>query len=459
MHFKTINPANEKVIKEYKEDSSSNITNLVNKTHKAYLDWREQDFNSRSKILKNVSELLLRKKNEAAELMAVEMGKPISQGLVEIEKSAWVCEHYALNTKELLKDKYIETEHSKSYVTFKPIGVLYAIMPWNFPFWQVFRVAAPNLMAGNTILLKHAPNVPQCSEFIKKIFLEAGAPKGILEDILISTDSVKSASDFIIKNPYIAGVTLTGSGRAGASVASLSGSLLKKSVLELGGSDPYIIMKDADLENAANHCAVSRMNNTGQTCIAAKRFIVDKKIEDDFLSLLIEKCREFVPGEPLDSETNMGPLARKDLQQTIHSQVHQSINEGGKLIIGGELPEIKGYYYPPTIIANIKPDSNSFNEEIFGPVASVITYKTEEEAIKLANATGFGLGAAIFTADKSKGESIASQKLEAGSCFVNQFVKSDPRLPFGGIKNSGYGRELSEYGITEFLNIKTVVVD
>jgi succinate-semialdehyde dehydrogenase/glutarate-semialdehyde dehydrogenase len=458
MEFKTINPATEEIIAVYRETDKEEVNAKIELSHSVFKNWRNVPYSERAGILLKVADLLEKEKDKAAEIMAIEMGKPLAQGIAEVEKSAWVCRHYAENAESMLKNKIIETEAAKSYVTFNPLGVIYAVMPWNYPFWQVFRFAAPNLMAGNTAVLKHAPNVPQCSMMIYDIFKRAGLPDGVFEHILISQRSVPSISEMIISDSRIAGVTLTGSSAAGASVAAIAGKNLKKSVLELGGSDPYIILADADLEQAVESCVIARMNNAGQTCIAAKRFLVDKKIEDDFITLFVERAKQYVPGNPLEKDTIMGPIARKDLQLTVHAQTLESIRNGAKPVLGGELPKGKGFYYPPTVLINVSPSSPSFKEEIFGPVASITAFENENEAIELANSTNFGLGAAVFSADIEKAEFIASEKLEAGFCAVNQFVKSDPRLPFGGIKNSGFGRELSEFGITEFLNIKTVVV-
>ncbi len=458
MEYKTINPATGEIIAHYHESDIAHINKAIEQANNAFNDWKNTPFAERAKIISSVAQILENEKQEAAELMALEMGKPVTQGITEVEKSAWVCRHYAENAEAMLEAKYIQTDNAKSYINYNPLGVIYAVMPWNFPFWQVLRFAAPNLMAGNAILLKHAPNVPLCSQKIADIFIRAGLPEGLFANILLSQRSVPEMSRAIITNPKIAGVTLTGSSAAGASVAEIAGKNIKKSVLELGGSDPYIILADADLEKAVESCVVSRMNNTGQTCIAAKRFIVAREIADDFISLFIGRAKKYIPAEPINPSTNMGPLARKDLQMMVHTQTQLSIKNGAKLLLGGTLPHGNGFYYPPTVLTNVTIDSPSFHEEIFGPVASITSFDSEKEAVQLANATGFGLGAAIFTADIEKGEYIAKNELDAGSCFVNQFVKSDPRLPFGGIKNSGYGRELAKEGISEFMNIKTIVV-
>lgn len=456
--YHTINPSTETIISEYQSYSDSEIQLAINTNCNTQKIWKDFSFQKRSDLLLNLSELLLNNKHKYSELMALEMGKPITQGIAEIEKSSWVCRYYAENSEEFLQDRHIQTEKKSSYVTYLPLGTIYAIMPWNFPFWQVFRCTAPNIMAGNTILLKHAPNTPECSTAISNLFLESGFPQGVLEHLIISPEFVQTKSELIISDSRIKGVTLTGSTNAGRNVASLAGKYLKKAVLELGGSDAYIIFNDADLETAASVCALSRMNNTGQTCIAAKRFIVSNDIKEEFTKLFIKYCSEFVPGDPMNSETKMGPMARKDLRTDLQNHVENTIKSGGKLLLGGDIPQSTGYYYPPTIITDINADSIPFKEEIFGPVASIIGFDKIEDAINLANSTNFGLGASVFTRNESNGEEIAKSHLNAGCCFVNDMVKSDPRLPFGGINESGFGRELGEDGIKEFTNIKTIVV-
>ena len=376
--------------------------------------------------------------------MTLEMGKPHQQALAEVEKCAWVCEYYAENAKEQLKSINIKTDAQKSYVAFEAIGIVLAVMPWNFPFWQVFRFAAPNLMAGNVALLKHASNVCGCSLAIEKVFTEAGFPEGVFQSLLISAKKVEQ----IIENPAVKAVTLTGSTPAGKSVAAKAGACLKKTVLELGGSDPYLILKDADLNLAVKACIAGRMLNGGQSCIAAKRWIVEETCYEEFISLALKEMKQ--------QEDSL--LARHELRDELHQQVTESINKGAKCLCGGNIPENNGAYYPATLLTEVKPGMPAYNEELFGPVASVIKVKDEKEAIETANDTVFGLGAAVFTQDLNKGEEIAREKLEAGCCFVNNFVKSDPRLPFGGIKESGYGRELSAFGIQEFVNIKTVYI-
>jgi succinate-semialdehyde dehydrogenase/glutarate-semialdehyde dehydrogenase len=386
--------------------------------------------------------------------MAHEMGKPISQGVSEIEKCASVCEYYAANAEKYLSNQTIETDASKSFVTFQPIGVVLAIMPWNFPFWQVFRFLAPALAAGNCGVLKHASNVPGCALAIEDIVRQAGLPANVFQTLLVESPMVEK----IIENPLIQAVTLTGSTNAGKLVAQKAGSLVKKTVLELGGSDGYIILEDADLEKAAEICVNSRLINNGQSCIAAKRFIVVKSAEKKFTKLFINKMKAKKLGDPMDTTTDIGPQARIDLRNQLHEQVKLSIKKGAKPVLGGILPKGKNAFYPATVLTKVKPGMPAYDEEMFGPVAAIISAKDEADAIRIANDTNFGLGAAVFTRDQEKAEEIASTRLQAGACFANALVKSDPRLPFGGIKQSGYGRELGFFGIHEFVNIKSVYI-
>lgn len=454
MNIFSVNPSSGKKIKKYKAHSDQQIEKKITETHNAWLKWRQTDSNYRTRLLNSMANVLHQKKAELAHLMAVEMGKPIAQGITEIEKCASVCNYYADNAADYLKDQLITTEASKSYVTFQPIGVVLAIMPWNFPFWQVFRFLAPALAAGNCGVLKHASNVPGCALAIEQIVKEAGFPNKVFQTLLASGSQVEK----IIEHKNIMAVTLTGSTAAGQSVAQKAGSLIKKTVLELGGSDAYIILEDADLEKAAEACVNSRIINSGQSCIAAKRFIVVKPVEKEFTRLFLQKMAAKKMGDPLEAGTDIGPQARVDLRDELHEQVKTSIAKGAKCILGGEISASKNAFYPPTILTNVKPGMPAHDEELFGPVASIISAKNENDAIKIANNSVFGLGGAVFTEDKKRGEMIASNKLEAGSCFVNSMVKSDPRLPFGGIKQSGYGRELGPFGIHEFVNIKTVYV-
>jgi succinate-semialdehyde dehydrogenase/glutarate-semialdehyde dehydrogenase len=386
--------------------------------------------------------------------MAREMGKPIRQGRAEAVKCAHACEYYADHGGAFLEPDSIPTETSRSFVVYRPLGVVLAVMPWNFPFWQVFRCAAPSLLAGNSLLLKHASNVTGCALALQELFRDAGFPAGLFQCLLISSKRVAS----VIEHPLVRAVTLTGSTPAGRDVAATAGRHLKKSVLELGGSDPYVVLEDAAIPEAARSCAQSRLLNSGQSCIAAKRFIVVEAVLDEFQRHFLSAMKDQVTGDPLDEKTTVGPLARHDLRDQLHDQVQRSLERGARLLLGGEIPPGKGAFYPPTILANVRPGMPAFDEETFGPVAALISAPDEAAALALANQSSFGLGAAVFTGDTGRGQRIATEELEAGSCFVNDFVKSDPRLPFGGIKESGYGRELSYFGIREFVNIKTIVV-
>ena len=454
MKLTSINPANGQTIKTYEEHTQSQINSLLVKADNAFKTWRTFRFSDRAVLMKNAGDILRNHQETYAQLMAAEMGKPIAQGRSEIIKCAWVCDYFAENAEQFLKSEYIQTEANKSYITFQPLGVILAVMPWNFPFWQVFRFAVPTLMAGNAGLLKHSSNVSGCSLAIENIFKEAGFPQDLFRSLLINSRKVGS----VINNNLIKAVTLTGSTPAGQAVAEQAGRMLKKTVLELGGSDPYIILEDADLDSAASACVTSRLINSGQSCIAAKRFIIVNSVRKAFEQLFIQKMQAAVVGDPLDEETMVGPLARFDLREELDLQVQKSIQQGAVCLLGGKSVEDDGTYYLPTILTNVKKGMPAYDEELFGPVASLINAKNEKEAIVLANDSSFGLGAAVFTQDIKRGERIAAEELESGSCFVNSFVKSDPRLPFGGIKESGYGRELSYYGIKEFVNIKTVYI-
>ena len=452
--LKSVNPATGKTAKTYETHSDKGVEKIINATDKSWHLWRTISFTQRAVFMQNISTLLLSKKEELARLMALEMGKVIKEGVAEIEKCARVCEYYAHNAESFLENEFIETEAFRSFVSYQPLGTILAVMPWNFPFWQVFRFLAPTLMAGNTAVLKHASNVPGCAMAIEELFREAGFPENVFRTLLIGSSQVEN----VIRHPAIKAVSLTGSTPAGKNVAAIAGSELKKCVLELGGSDPYIILKDADLEKAAKICATGRLLNAGQSCIGAKRFIVVNEVYTEFLEHFTHEMNRAIFGDPFHPETTMGPLARIDLRDELHQQVVISVKKGAEIVLGGEIPNRKGAFYPPTILENVKPGMPAYDEELFGPVASVIRVKDESEAIKVANDTEFGLGAAVFTRDLKNGEHIAEKLLDAGCCFVNDFVKSDPRLPFGGIKTSGFGRELSTHGIKEFMNVKTVVV-
>ena len=452
--IQSINPADLQVIKTYQSMLPSEVNNILDLTNNTFEGWKETTFSLRSKLMLSAAEVLRKRKEEYSKMMTLEMGKPIAQSRAEVEKCAWVCEYYSENAEKFLVDELIATDASKSFVTFQPLGIVLAVMPWNFPFWQVFRFAAPGLMAGNAGILKHASNVSGCALAIEEVFHEAGFPENLFRTILVPSSQMEE----VIKNEKIKAVTLTGSVPAGRSVAKTAGSVLKKTVMELGGSDPYVILEDADLEIAADTCVTARLINAGQSCIAAKRFIVVEKVYDSFEKLFVEKMKSKKMGDPFDESNHIGPQASVPLRDELHQQVEKSIEHGAKLLLGGKIPKIEGAWYPPTVLTNIKKGMPAYDEELFGPVAALIKATDEADAIQIANDSIFGLGAAIFTKDIKRGERIAKEKLQAGCCFVNAFVKSDPRLPFGVIKESGYGRELSSFGIREFVNIKTVYI-
>jgi succinate-semialdehyde dehydrogenase/glutarate-semialdehyde dehydrogenase len=450
----SINPSTGEVLHEYEEATDDEAMRRLGKTRQAFEAWRQTPFSERAALMKAASGVLIENQGEYARTMALEMGKPVGSGRAEIEKCAWVCEHYAEHAEKMLQTEIIQTDARKSYVTYNALGLILAIMPWNYPFWQVFRHAAPGLMAGNGVILKHASNVPGCAVAIEKIFKTAGFPENLFQNFLISSRQVEG----LIEHPKINAVTLTGSKAAGRAVAAKAGKMLKKTVLELGGSDPYLILEDADLDKTVETCVTSRLLNSGQSCIAAKRFVVVEKVLKAFEEMFVDQMRSKKMGDPLDEASEIGPQARRDLRDDLHRQVTRSIAKGARCLLGGEIPAGRGAFYPPTVLGGVTKGMPVYDEETFGPVAAIIPVKNEKEAIQVANDSTFGLGAAIFTRDADRGERIAADDLEAGNCFVNDFVKSDPRLPFGGVKESGYGRELSHYGIKEFVNIKTVYV-
>lgn len=452
--FSVINPATGKQIRVYDGMTWEEVAQAVEQAHEAFRVWRRVPFAERAARMRRAAELLRERADYYARLMAEEMGKPIRDGRAEAQKCAWVCAYYAEHAERFLAPEPVETDARKSFVAFEPLGVILAIMPWNFPFWQVFRFAAPTLMAGNAAVLKHAPNVPGCALAIEALLRDAGFPAHLFRTLLIGSDQVES----VIEHPLIRAVTLTGSTPAGRAVAAKAGAMLKKTVLELGGSDPYVILADADVERAAAICAKSRLINSGQSCIAAKRFVVVEAVREPFERLLVAHMQAARVGDPIDEATEVGPMARHDLRDELHRQVQESLRKGARLLLGGKIPEGPGAYYPPTVLTDVPKGAPAYEEELFGPVAAIIPVRDEAEAIQVANDTVFGLGAAVFTRDEARGERIAHAELEAGCCFVNDFVRSDPRLPFGGVKESGYGRELSIFGIREFVNIKTVFI-
>jgi len=450
----SINPYSGEIIQSYPEYTSGEVDTILCQVDHAFHQWKLKSFEQRSILMRNLQAKLLAKKGELAAIMVAEMGKVLREAIGEIEKCALVCSYYADNAGMFLKNEPVQTEAAESYISYQPVGTILAVMPWNFPFWQVFRFLAPALMAGNTGVLKHAANVSGCALAIEQLVSEAGFPPNVFRTLLISSSRVNE----VIENPRIKAVTLTGSTPAGKSVAAAAGSVLKKSVLELGGSDPYLILEDADIKTAARLCVISRLLNAGQSCIGAKRFIVADKIYDAFEEEFLRLMRLATFGDPLNPQTTIGPLARKDLRHELHEQVMKSCTMGARLLLGGYIPEGAATFYPPTILTGVTPEMPAYHQELFGPVAVLYRVKSEEEAVRIANDTVFGLGAGIFTADLTKGKLLAERGLEAGCVFVNDFVKSDPRLPFGGIRESGYGRELSAAGIREFVNIKTVVL-
>mgnify|MGYP000324310362 CR=1 FL=1 len=452
--FSTVNPSTEEEIASYQYQSDNELSEHIKKTQAAFLEWRQTTLYHRKSKMLVLAELLKNEKESLGHLITTEMGKPLNQSIAEIEKCAWVCEYFAEKAAHFLTPQNIKTDASESYISYQPTGIIFAIMPWNFPFWQVFRFLSPNLMAGNAGILKHAPNTTACGLKIQELVESAGFPLNLFNTIIIDIPQVEN----VISNRYISGVTLTGSTNAGKLVAEIAGKHLKKSVLELGGSDPYIILDDADIDLAVKACVAGRVLNSGQSCIAAKRFIVTKKNVKEFTEILTQHLKTKQFGDPLKNP-DLGSLARKDLRETVHSQVKKSVDMGATCVLGGYVPEGKGFFYPMTLLTNVSPGMPAFEEEIFGPVAVVIEAKSEEEAIELANQTDYGLGGVVFSRDIKKARYIAETRLEVGSAFVNAFVKSDPRLPFGGIKKSGYGRELAQQGFYEFLNIKTIYID
>lgn len=453
MAIQTINPATGKIEKTFDEYPIEKVKSIIEKAHETFLNWREVPITERKKLMNRTAEILKEKKNHYGEIITREMGKPIKQASAEVEKCAWVCEYYAENAEQFLQREKVKTDASESYIEFDPIGVVLAVMPWNFPFWQVFRFAVPALMAGNVGLLKHASNVPMCALAIEEIFHTAGFPKHTFSTLLIGSKMVGE----IINHPYVKAVTLTGSEPAGKQIAKLSGANLKKTVLELGGSDPFVVLEDANIDHAVSTAVTARLINNGQSCIAAKRFIVVEKIYDKFKDKFVEKMENVAVGDPMDEKTELGPIAREDLMYELDAQVKKSVEMGAKVLTGGKVLAATGYYYAPTILSELHKGMPAYNEEIFGPVASLIKAKDENDAVNIANDSNFGLGASLWTNDLNKAKKLAA-KIESGSVFINGMVKSDPRLPFGGVKNSGYGRELSHYGIKEFVNIKTIWV-
>ena len=453
--FQSINPTTGGIIATYEPIAPEALERALTLSGKAFEAWRQQPFKERAKVLKAVAVQLRKEGKRLAELATLEMGKPIQQSLDEVAKCARTFDFYAKEGAKMLADEIYETEARKSFVSYQPLGTVLAVMPWNFPYWQVFRCAAPILMAGNVMVLKHASNVSGCALEIEKIFKQAGAPKGLFQTLLLPSGEVAD----LIDHPAIQAVTFTGSTAAGSKVAEAAGRAIKKQVLELGGSDPYVILEDADLDLAVKVCTEARLVNSGQSCVAGKRFIVVKSLRKEFEQRMTEAFQAAKwGGDPMDKSMRIGPMARMDLRDSLQEQVSDSIAMGAKLLCGGKIPEGAGAFYPPTILTNVKKGMPAYDEELFGPVAAIIEAKDEADAMRKANDSIYGLGSAIFSKDRKRAEMLAAREMHAGNCFINAQVHSDPRLPFGGTKQSGYGRELGVFGIREFTNIKTVFI-
>ena len=460
----SINPATGETIERYRSHTNADVDRAVADVTAAFDRWRREPWLSRRSVLTAMAGRLTDRREELARLMTAEMGKPVTQARAEVDKCAWVCRYYEQHAQEQLAGEVITTDASRSGIEYRPLGPILAVMPWNFPFWQVFRFLAPALAAGNTAVLKHASNVCGCSLAIEELVREAVDEAGLthlqepgsalLRAVLVPGSAVSR----IIEAREIRGVTVTGSVPAGRAIAAAAGAALKPSVLELGGSDPYLVLADADLELAAGVCARGRLINSGQSCIAAKRLIVHESVYGEFRELLIRELRSFAVGDPLEEHTDVGPQARADLRDELHGQVTRSVGAGATLVLGGTIPEGPGAYYPVTLLEDVAPGMPAYEEELFGPVAVLVRARDEADGVRIANDSSFGLGAAIFSRDVDRARRIAVDELDAGACFVNGLVKSDPRLPFGGVKDSGYGRELSLPGIRSFVNTKAVWV-
>jgi succinate-semialdehyde dehydrogenase/glutarate-semialdehyde dehydrogenase len=453
MALESINPATGETFALYESWNRHELRAVVAAVAAASRDWAETGFDDRSRVLTDAARLLRARMDDLARLMAAEMGKPVTQGRAEVDKCAWACDHFAEHAAAFLSDERVESDGLLSAVCFEPLGVILGVMPWNFPLWQVFRFAAPALMAGNAILLKHASSVTGCSLAIERLLRDAGLPRDVFRALLIGASQVEE----VVEDPRVAAVSVTGSEAAGRSIGAAAGRELKPSVLELGGSDPFIILADADIASAARVGALARTQNAGQSCIAAKRFIVVEPVHEAFVAAFVARMAEVVVGDPLDPATELGPLARRALRDALHAQVSASVALGARVALGGQRPEGPGAFYPVTVLTNVRPGMPAHDEEVFGPVAAISCVADTEAALRLANASRFGLGAALWTRDLGRAQALA-RRIEAGSVFVNGMVKSDPRLPFGGIKCSGYGRELSAHGIREFVNVKTLWV-
>jgi len=452
--LQTINPATGEPGKAYDPHSPADATVAAKVAREAFIDWRRMRIEERSPIVREAAQILRARKDEFALLMTDEMGKPLDDGRAEVEKCAFHCDWFAEHAAQYLADEPADIGGGEAFVTFNPIGIILAVMPWNFPFWQVFRAAAPALMAGNGMLLKHASNVPGCALAIEEVLHQAGVPKDLFRTLLLPSRDVEA----LIKDENIAAVTLTGSVPAGRSVATAAGSVLKKCVLELGGSDAYVVLEDADIAAAAKVSATARMVNGGQSCIAGKRFIVVRSVIERFEQALVEEMGAYSMGDPTEAGTKLGPMVSVKARDEIHRQVEESVAKGARLVLGGKVPDRAGAWYPATVLVNARPGQPAHDEEVFGPVAAIIAADDEADAIRIANDSEFGLGSGVLTTDLDRGRRIATEELEAGMSFVNENVRSDPRTPFGGVKHSGFGRECGVFGIREFVNIKTVHV-
>ncbi len=446
-----INPYNESIVGQYEALKGEVINERIARVHKAFPAWSGRSFSERAEVLRAVAAELRKQKDHLAKLMADEMGKPVKEGGPEVEKAAWCAEYYAEHAEAFLADEVLESDASRSYVSYPPLGTLLGILPWNAPLWLAFRYLGPGLMAGNTCVLKHDPNVPGCGAAIEQVFKDAGAPADIMLNLPVETPDVERA----IRDTNIAGVSFTGSAAGGAKVAAMAASEIKPAVLELGGSDPCIVMADANLEAAADVAVLSRIINAGQSCIAAKRILVEQSIHDDFVAMLEQRLAKLRMGDPNSPDTDIGPIARRDLQQNLDRQVRATIEAGASCLLGGSIPEGSGFFYPPTLLTQVTPEMCAFREETFGPVMVVTAVKDIDEAVALANDTEYGLGAGLWMGDKEQAEQVA-KRINAGQVAINGIVKTDPRLPSGGIKRSGYGRELGPHGIREFVNAKQV---
>lgn len=454
MSIQSINPATGEQIGRYELTPASALPGIVERAHAAFLDWRRAGFAARAAPMQRAAGILGRNEREYARRMAEDMGKPVRNGLEEVRACAAVCEHFAEHAATMLADAPVAAGFSRSRVVYRPLGVVLGVEPWNWPFHQVFRMAVPALMAGNAVVVKHASNVPGCALAIEDVFVRAQLPPDLLRVLLLGSGDVEA----LVSHPLVRGVSLTGSGPAGAAVARAAGGKLKKSVLELGGSDPYLVLADADIELAARVCVQGRLSNTGQSCIAAKRMIVVEDIRAAFEARFVALMAAARVGDPLLEETEVGPMARRDLRDALHAQVQASVAAGARLLLGGTVPEGPGAFYPPTVLTDVRRGMPAFDEELFGPVAAIVPVADERAAIAAANDSAYGLGACVLTRDLPRGEHIAADLLDSGMAWVNGCVREDPRLPFGGIKDSGYGREQSTWGIREFVNVKTVVV-